>query len=222
MKPTESKPQSTVTATTSPTNVERRRFSLLLVAAASGAAVARPNAADAGDGVEALHHGRYLKFDVAENMVRFVWDTPPIDLNKQPQHGSPFITEGYIYPFGTLVGNNGNTPGNGVKPTGEPEFPSLVLGRWTCRGWFIADPATIKTGPLVITHQLYDFGRTPGALTLCTDGVELADVNVPVFRAITGGTGRYVNAGGQVEQIFLGTNATLGFNLRYAVDLRRR
>ncbi len=219
MQPVTPKPESDLA---SPANADRRRFSMLLAAAAASA-TGVAQSAHADDMAAALHrHGRDLKFDVAENMQRFVWDTPPVDPNKQPQHGSPFITEGYIYPYGTIVGNTATTVGTGVLANGDPEFPNLVIGRWTCRGWFVAQGAATKTGPMVITHQLYDLGRRPGELTLCTDGVELADVNVPVLRAVTGGTGRYVNAGGQTEQVFLGTNATLGFNLRYAFDLRRR
>jgi hypothetical protein len=219
MQPVAPKPESNLA---SPANTDRRRFSMLLAAAAAGA-TGFAQSASADDLAAALYrHGRDLKFDAAENMARFVWDTPPVDANKPPLYGSPFITEGYIYPYGTLTGNTPTTPGNGVLANGDAEFPNLVIGRWTCRGWFVGDGAATKTGPLVITHQLFDLGRKPGEMTLCTDGVELVDVNVPVLRAITGGTGRYVNAGGQVEQVFLGTNVTLGVNLRFVFDVRRR
>lgn len=218
MHPFAPEPQSHLTT---PANTERRRFSMLLAAAAGAAGLAQSAVAD--DNAKVSHHlGRDLKFDAAENMARFVWDTPPIDPNKPPRYGSPFVTEGYLYPFGTLAGNTQTTPGNGVLANGDPEFPHLLIGRWSCRGWFVGEGAATQSGPLVITHQLFDLGRRPGEMTLCTDGIELVDVNVPVLRAVTGGTGRFVNAGGQVEQVFLGTNVTLGVNLRFVFDLRRR
>lgn len=213
-------PQTLTEAAATIADTQRRRFSLLLAAAATGAAGTARSAA--ANDVDAMHHGHYLKFDAAENMARFVWDAPPVDPNKPPQYGSPFITEGYIYPHGTLVGHTATTPGNGVLANGDPEFPSLVIGRWTCRGWFVGQGAATTTGPLVITHQLFDLGRKVGEKTICTDGIELVDVNVPVLRAITGGTGPYAAARGQVEQVFLGTNVTLGVNLRFAVDVHRR
>ena len=35
-----------------------------------------------------------------------------------PAYGNPFVTEGYLYPSGTLGGSNG------VLPDGRPEFPA--------------------------------------------------------------------------------------------------
>src|SRR5262249_6365356 len=152
-----------------------------------------------------------LRFDVAENMNRFVFDKDVAFDDGMPKHGSTFITQGYIYPAGTL------TESNGVLKDGSPEFPDKVLGQWTCRGWFVGDGMHAKTGPVVITTQLYNFGETFGAETLVSEGYELADVGVVVDRAITGGTGQHTGASGVARQTFLGLNASEGVNLRFEI-----
>ena len=49
-----------------------------------------------------------LRFDVAEDMSRFVFDEVPVyDEDSYPAHGNSFVTIGYIYPEGTLDGTNG-------------------------------------------------------------------------------------------------------------------
>jgi hypothetical protein len=157
-----------------------------------------------------------LAFDVAEDMSRFVFDQDVVHEDGMPKHGSAFITQGYIYPAGTL------TESNGVLPDGSPEFPAKVLGEWTCRGWFVGDGAHAKTGPMVITTQLYNFGETLGAELLVSEGYELADVGVAIDRAITGGTGQYTGAYGVAHQTFLGFNATEGVNLRLEIEVETR
>lgn len=159
---------------------------------------------------------RVLEFDVAENATRFVFDEAPVheDLNPpQPAYGNPFITEGYIYPLNTLNSNNG------VNPDGSPAFPDKVIGRWTCRGWFVGDGMKTVTGPPVITTQLYDLGDQH---TLISEGYEIADVNVEVLRGITGGTGPFMFARGQAAQTLLGFNAAGGVDLRFKIQVRVR
>ena len=154
-----------------------------------------------------------ISFDVAEDMSRFVFDTDVAYDDGMPKHGSAFITQGYIYPKGTLDGTNG------VLADGSPEFPDLVLGEWTCRGWFVGDGAHATSGPMVISTQIYNFGETLGAETLVSDGYELADIGIVFQRAITGGTGEYAGAGGVVNQTFLGLNASAGVNLTFDLEL---
>ena len=159
-----------------------------------------------------------LRFDVAENAKRFVFDDTPLVDNgaggKVPGYANEFITEGYIYPHGTLTGSNG------VLADGSPEFPNKVMGRWTCRGWHVGEGALTKTGPWVITHQLYDFGKTPGNVSLMTDGLELVDVDVSIRRAIIGGTGRFSQARGEAIQTMLGFNQLQGVNLRFVLNVK--
>ena len=154
-----------------------------------------------------------ISFDVAEDMSRFVFDKDIAHEDGMPAHGSSFITQGYIYPAGTLDGSNG------VLADGSPEFPDKVLGTWACRGWFIGDGAHAETGPMVLTTQHFVFGEDPGYVSLVTEGYELADVDLPIKRAVTGGTGPFENVAGEVEQVFLGFNAAEGVNLRIVAEL---
>lgn len=156
-----------------------------------------------------------IKFDVAEDMYRFVFDESKVFDDGLPAHGSSFITQGYIYEYGTL------NDSNGVLADGSPEFPDKVIGKWVCRGWFIGDAAHAQTGPWVITTQIYDLGDELGNETLVTDGYELADLNVAIQRAITGGTGQYAQARGEAFQELLGLNATEGVNLRFELQVTK-
>lgn len=65
-----------------------------------------------------------------------------------PAYGNAFITQGYIYPAGTLDGRVERTLANG-----DPAFPDLVIGEWTCDGYFVADGMRTETGAIVITRQ---------------------------------------------------------------------
>ncbi len=163
-----------------------------------------------------------LTFDVAEAGAKFSFDEAPLLPSGLPAYGNAFITQGYIYPKGTLQGDHG------VNPNGSPEYPDKVIGEWTCRGYFIGDGFDTKTGPVVMTTQHYDFYKDPGfeenkrssTRNLVSDGYELIDVGVPSKRAITGGTGRFNDASGQATQVLLGMNANDGVNLRFRVVVR--
>lgn len=167
-------------------------------------------------------HKQVLHFDVAESGPKFVFDEAPLLPSSLPAYGNPFVTQGYIYPAGTLDKHNG------VNPNGSPEFPEKVIGEWTCRGYFIGNGAETETGPWVITTQLYDFYRKRGYqankqssyLNLISDGYELADIDVTGKRAITGGTGRLRNARGEAKQVLLGHNVSEGVNLRFRIRVR--
>jgi hypothetical protein len=159
---------------------------------------------------------RVLRVDVSENAKRFVFDETPLHPDGLPAYGNEFVTEGYIYPEGTLNGTNG------VKEDGSPEFPKKVIGRWTCRGWHVGEGAKTVTGPWVVTHQYFDFGKEFGRTSLATDGVELVDIDVPVMRAIIGGTGIYAQARGEVKQTMIGFNQLNGVNLRLEMKVNLR
>jgi hypothetical protein len=169
--------------------------------------------------------GKMLRFDVAEivklnEVKRFVFDNDPLFDDGLPAYGNEFITEGYIYMHGTLsVAADGNV--NGVNADGSPEFPDKVVGRWICRGWHTGDGARTVTGDWVVTHQLYIFGDKLGKEMLATDGLELVDVNVPIQRAIIGGTGQFARARGEATQIMLGFNQLGGVGLRYEIKVTK-
>ncbi len=169
-----------------------------------------PSAPEAVAALADVLKGNVIRVDVAENGNRFTFDEDPVfPEDGLPAFGNEFITEGFIYPYGTLDGTNG------VNPNGTPEFPDKVIGRWTCRGWHVGDGAHTETGPWVATQQLFDFGAKPGRTTLTTDGLELPDVNVPIQRAVTGGTGVLSGARGEQAQTFLGWNQSIGTNSRH-------
>lgn len=143
---------------------------------------------------------RVIEVDIVENPRKFSFDETPVFKDGSPAYGGEFITQGFIYPKGTLE------MGEGVDAEGNPQFPDLVIGTWFCRGWHVGDGAKTTTGPIVITHQLFNFGKKMGAKTITTDGLELADIGEPVKRAITGGTGHFRRAKGEQVQIVEGLN----------------
>jgi hypothetical protein len=160
--------------------------------------------------------------DVAENGTKFVIDEAPVfPEDKMPAYGNPFLTQGYIYPAGTLNGSNG------VNPDGSPQFPDKVIGQWLCRGYFIGDGAHTKKGAWVYSTQLFAFGAQPdsGDKTLVVVGYEGSEVDVPVIGAITGGTGEYATARGAATQKLLGINnpelPTMGINKRVSFEIHR-
>jgi hypothetical protein len=186
-------------------------------AALAAAAVAVGVAGTAAAQAEPSKAGRPPeRFEVAENGLRFAFAAAPVHEDGMPAYGNPFVTEGYLYPAGTLAGSNG------VLPDGQPEFPERVLGTWICRGYMIGDGAHTESGPWVTSTQTYTFDTAYGAATLVTEGLELADKLVPVTRAITGGTGPFRTARGEQAQTLLGFTAQMGVNLRVSLDVRPR
>ncbi len=162
---------------------------------------ATPCAAAAGESLAA--------FDVAEDLSRFVAAKAPVFDDGLPAYGNPFITQGYIYPAGTLAGGV-----EGTLPNGDPAFPELVIGEWTCDGYFVGDGMRTESGAIVMTRQVFRF--RDGDL-LISQGPELADIGEPVTRAVTGGTGEYANAPGAIVQTLLGMSD--GFGVRLQVEL---
>jgi len=148
---------------------------------------------------------RHLTVDVAEDFSQFVYT--PVTAGDIPRRGSTFITEGNIFPGGTIEGDGA---------TFDPNGPG-ALGRWYCRGIHLVSAPEIPAAPLwVHTAQLFalpDHGRS-----LSSDGVE---GNSLTLRPITGGTGRFKGVVGQQRQQFLGFNASGGVNLRVTFVLRR-
>jgi hypothetical protein len=154
-----------------------------------------------------------LRFDVAENATKFVFGPDLLHDDGLPAYGTWFVTQGYIYPAGTLDATNG------VNADGSPEFPDQVLGQWLCRGVFIGDGARTTSGAWVITTQTYNFGAVDGEATVVSDGHELADLGVAIARPVIGGTGPFAGAGGTATQSLLGFNVVEGVNLQFEIDL---
>lgn len=176
--------------------MDRRRIALVGILATIAAMLALTASATARE---------RQTLEVAEIGSRYV----PVLLpgQEQPVRGTTFVTEGYIYEEGTLTCTDDGCDGVMYDAEGvpSPEFPDAVVGMWTCYGTFTAD-GTATSGPLVVSTQSYDFGDSPGADTIVSNGWELADVGVAVDRAIVGGTGDYRGARGRQTQTLLGYN----------------
>ena len=153
--------------------------------------------------------GMLKAFDVAEDLSRFVFAEAPVFDDGMPAYGNPFITQGYVYPAGTLDGGV-----EGTLADGSPAFPDKVIGIWTCDGYLVGDGMRTETGTIVITRQIIQFND--GDL-LITQGPELADVDVSVTRAVTGGTGDYADAPAEIRQILLGMSD--GYGVRLQIEL---
>lgn len=155
--------------------------------------------------------GPLAAFDVAEDMSRFVFAAAPVFDDGMPAYGNAFITQGYIYPAGTLDGGVEGTLANG-----EPAFPDLVIGEWTCDGYFVGDGMRTETGAVVMTRQVYRFND--GDL-LISHGPELIDAGVAVTRAVTGGTGDYADPPASLDQVLLGMSEGYGVRLQIEIGV---
>lgn len=155
-----------------------------------------------------------FEFDVAEDGTRFVFADQPVFNDGLPAAGNGFVTQGYIYEDGTLGPHDGVV----IDAAGEaqPEFPNKVIGEWTCWGYFIGEGAHATTDSWVATTQIFEFSD---GSTLTSIGTELPQQAGTVDRAITGGTGTYAEARGEIAQTTNGHNDTEGVNADFVVDL---
>lgn len=158
-----------------------------------------------------------IAIEVAENGTRFAPDEAPVFEDGFPAYGAAFITEGYIYPAGTLA----NSVHGGALEDGSPEFPDLVIGKWTCWGYHVGDGGHTEpgVGPWVVTTQLFNFGESFGNETITTIGYEFPDTDEHSC-AIVGGTGAYSFIGGVQKQSFVDWNASVGVQLAIEFEAR--
>ncbi len=161
--------------------------------------------------------GTARSIDVACNANSFVVQGPTTEVG--PAHGASFVVEGVIYPSGTFATQGA---ASGLLADGRAEFPELVIGTWTCRGWFVGDGMATTTGPFVVTTQIYDLDDAAlGTGTLVSDGEELIDLDVPFTRAIIGATGDFARRNRsplEVVQTGIAVNATGLFNFTFDFD----
>jgi hypothetical protein len=161
-----------------------------------------------------------VEFDVAEDMSRFIFNQDIAFEDGLPADGSNFITRGYLYPKGTIsCDDNGCT---GTNADGSPQYPDKVLGEWICEGYMINDAGHATGGKWVFSTQFFEWNDGSATQSLVTQGYELADQNVAISRAITGGIGSYKDARGDSEQVMLGLNASEGVALRVKLNARTR
>jgi hypothetical protein len=139
--------------------------------------------------------------DVAEDLAGKFVPTLVKPEHTQPERGSFFVTEGRVFPAGTIEGD-----GFGFDP-----YRSGHIGVWFCRGTHLVSAAEIPAAPLwVNSAQLFILGRQ-GKEHIATEGIEGSGT---VTRIVTGGAGNYVGFVGEQRQTFLGFNSTGGVNLR--------
>lgn len=148
-----------------------------------------------------------LRVEVSEIGSRFVTDPDVVDDGGLPRRGNDFVTEGYVYEAGTVTCTEEGCDGVIYDAEGvpAPEFPDRVIGTWTCWGTHTEDAATTTSGPIVATTQQYDLGDELGDESILTSGFERVD-DVPIIRAIIGGTGGLDISSGTATQSLGGLN----------------
>jgi hypothetical protein len=195
------------TRTTPAKNAPTTRRSLLALAAltlTAAQAAAAPAAADMG----AARQREPFTFtiDVAEDLAGKFVPTFVKPEHGQPERGSFFITEGRLFPGGTIQGD-----GSTFHPS-----QSGHIGIWVCRGTHLVAANQIPAAALwASSAQLFVIGRQ-GKEQLATEGIEGKG---SVTRIVTGGTGNYAGWTGEQVQTFLGFNPTGGVNLRVTFRL---
>lgn len=155
-----------------------------------------------------------LTFDLAEDFTRFALDPEQINEEGIPAHGTPFITQGYLYPEGTL-----DESSVGVNADGSPEFPDKVIGTWICRGWVLGDAMGMDGSPAAITTQTFHLGPEYDDAVIVSEGYEYITPDGPFVRAITGGTGLFRTARGEQIQEVLNINEYMGMVMRLQLHL---
>jgi len=187
--------------------VALRRAAALALAASTLAWTTGLEASDRHDRPQTI----VFTIDVAEDFSLFV-PTKVRPEDTQPERGAFFVTEGRIFPAGTIP--KGGTPEapNGFDPNGAG-----AIGTWFCRGTHLVSGALFPvTARAVHTGQIYLLSNEARSIT--TEGVEGAGATV---RAVTGGTGPFLGYVGEQRQELIGFNATGGVNLRVTFILRK-
>lgn len=144
--------------------------------------------------------------DVAEDLAGKFVPTLVRPEHTQPERGSFFVTEGRIFPAGTIQGDGASFDPN----------RSGHIGVWYCRGTHLVSASEIPAASVwVDTAQLFVLGRQAKE-QLSTEGIEGSGT---VRRVVTGGTGNFAGWRGEQQQTFLGFNPTGGVNLRVTFTL---
>jgi hypothetical protein len=191
--------------------VSRLSASRIARAAAGGVMLALTAPAGAQE-LETAHRHRdrepiAFTVDVAEDLAGKFVPTFVKPEHTQPERGSFFVTEGRIFPAGT------------IQDDGADFNPNRAghIGVWICRGTHLVAASEIPAASLwVSTAQLFVLGRQ-GKEQIATEGVEGSGT---VTRIVTGGAGNYTGFVGEQRQTFLGFNSTGGVNLRVTFILR--
>jgi hypothetical protein len=171
----------------------------------------------------------------AQNTAGRIGDPQSHDFFGTDARGDNFFVEGLIYPAGTIPVPTGLTPMPGMADAPPRRNHKIVwdftaakpIGHWFNRGWVLinANPRpytdsngtpidTARVEPYLLSDHTFAFGLfddpalSPDLLTTSgTEGRRDPDAEA-VVRAITGGTGRFARATGQVTQSRVGRNTS--------------
>jgi len=182
-------------------HTSRRTIATILL---SAMAMAIPVAAQIG--IDNFNQEKIeFTIDVAEDMDKYVEHRTAA--GEEPVRGSQFVTEGNIYPAGTIAGK------------GEEFDPNMQgsQGTWFCKGVFLVRGSQFDQSPrAVLSDQIYLL--PDDRHSIATTG---AEGNGTAMRVVTGGTGAFTGYVGEQRQQFLGFNKTGGVNLRVTITLRK-
>jgi hypothetical protein len=164
--------------------------------------------------------------DIAADCNRFITEGNG-HLAANPKFGDYFMQEGVIYRPGTFERHCPGGDGCGLLPDGTPQFPNAVIGKWTCYGSFVGNGIATEAGVWLYSTQVYEFDveelaenvYTHGRHLITSHGPERIDEDVPWFRAVTGGTGKFQHVTGEVQQTKIGFNQTQCENFTFEFKL---
>jgi hypothetical protein len=146
--------------------------------------------------------------DVAEDLSGKFVPTFVKPEHTQPERGAFYLTEGRLFPAGTIQGD-----GSDFNPA-----RSGHVGVWISRGTHLVSASEIPAARWwAHTAQLFVIGRQ-GREQIASEGVEGSG---SLTRIVTGGAGNYVGFVGEQQTTFLGFNTTGGVNLRVTFVLRK-
>jgi hypothetical protein len=163
----------------------------------------QPTAARAAD--RGFFNGYTL--DVAIDATKFQFQRDTAVLPTNLIRGDVFITEGPIYPGGTIAsGTTAFPPTTTVQP----------IGKWVCRGTFQIPSAQIAQGVTPFVYSTQYFLLNDGT-SIVTEGPE---GGAAFMRAITGGWNNAIGVQGDNLETPIGSNATGMFNVRFTFRIK--
>lgn len=150
------------------------------------------------------------------NSMRYLNNDPESDAGYNKRS---FIVEGHIYKKGTFEYYGFES---GIKSSGAPEFLDRLMGKWTCKGWYINRGPETKTGYYIDSTHTYELdSRTALSRILTSNGKEKIEMHESFSRVLCSGMGSYSKVkGGNVTQTNVGINQTGAFNYIFKFKFR--
>ena len=178
-----------------------------------GIAAATPHGHEAQDhgGKHSEARWKTIVIDVAEDArTASVNTASPTDTG--PKRGATAISNGKIYPGGTIPAGDGL----------DIDTLTGSIGNWITRHTLNFDASQIVAGahPALSSTEYYLFTRTgvsDGEEALFSEGPEFG---ATTHRVVLGGTGRYRGVIGEVQEETLGSNSTGFANKRFTFTIR--